>query len=138
MAGSDLDQLTGGRLNAELAKAVVRVHNQYVGRGPSRAHSFFRNNVAVVILAECLTRAERTLVEGGEAEMVLAMRRQLRAAMERELIGETERLTGCRVVAFMSDSHIDPDMAAEVFVLDRPVPGEPDFAGAAPDAPVDP
>jgi hypothetical protein len=29
------------------------------------------------------------------------------------------------VVAFPSDTHIAPDMATEVFVLDRPVPGEP-------------
>jgi hypothetical protein len=27
------------------------------------------------------------------------------------------------VVAFMNDNHIDPDVVAELFVLDRPVPG---------------
>ena len=29
-------------------------------------------------------------------------------------------LTGRKVVAFMSANHIDPDLAAEIFVLDGP------------------
>jgi hypothetical protein len=31
---------------------------------------------------------------------------------------------GCTVEAFMVANHIDPDLAAELFVLDRPVPGQ--------------
>jgi uncharacterized protein YbcI len=30
-----------------------------------------------------------------------------------------EELTGRKVVGFMSDSHIDPDLAVEVFVLEH-------------------
>jgi hypothetical protein len=36
-----------------------------------------------------------------------------------------EELTGRRVLAFMSANHIDPDLGAEIFVLDGP----PDRAG---------
>jgi uncharacterized protein YbcI len=32
-----------------------------------------------------------------------------------------EKLTDRRVVAFFSSNHIDPDLAAEIFVLDRPM-----------------
>jgi hypothetical protein len=32
-----------------------------------------------------------------------------------------ERLTKRRVVAFMSDNHLEPDMAVELFVLDGPL-----------------
>jgi hypothetical protein len=35
-----------------------------------------------------------------------------------------EALTGCKVEAFMSTNHLDPDYAAELFVLDRPVAGD--------------
>lgn len=125
MFESGTDQLIGGRLNAELAKAVVGVHNQYVGRGPSKGQAFYRNNVVVVILQEILTKAERSLIQCGKTDMVMTMRRQFQATMERDLIAEVQRLTGCTVVAFLSDTHVDPDMAAELFVLDRPVPGEP-------------
>lgn len=118
-------QLTGGRLNAALAEAVVRVHNQYVGRGPSKGQAFFRNNVIVVVMEDGFTKAEHSLVDSGRKDMVLTMRQEFQRAMEADLIAAVEGLTGCKVVAFMSDSHIDPDMAAELFVLDRPVPGEP-------------
>jgi len=37
--------------------------------------------------------------------------------MEKDLSREIEVLTGRTVVGFMSDNHIDPDLAVEVFVL---------------------
>jgi hypothetical protein len=37
-----------------------------------------------------------------------------------------EQLAGCKVRAFMSAHTLEPDLAAEVFVLDRPVTASPD------------
>ncbi len=113
-------------MNAALANAVVQIHNQYLGRGPSRGQAFFRDNLVVVVMRETLTRAERSLVETGRKAHVLAMRHEFQETMEDDLIAAVKRLTGCGVIAFMSDSHVDPDMAAEPFVLDRPVPGQSD------------
>jgi uncharacterized protein YbcI len=41
-----------------------------------------------------------------------------------ELSREIEELTGRKVIGFMSDNHLDPDLAVEVFVLEplRPAP----------------
>src|SRR4051794_37202191 len=33
----------GGELNASVARAAVRLHRSYVGRGPTRARAFFRD-----------------------------------------------------------------------------------------------
>jgi uncharacterized protein YbcI len=38
--------------------------------------------------------------------------------MRTELIEVVERLTGRKVAAFMSDNHVDPDVAVETFVLE--------------------
>jgi uncharacterized protein YbcI len=122
---SEPERLTGGRLNAAVADACVRVHNQYLGRGPSKAQAFFRDRVIVVVMEATLTKAERTLVESGRPDHVLTMRREFQSTMEEDLNRTVEDLTGCRVVAFMSDNHLAPDIAAELFILDRPVPGEP-------------
>lgn len=122
---SESEQLTGGRLNAALADACVRIHNQYLGRGPSKAQAFFRDRVVVVVMEETLTKAERSLAESGRTDHVMTMRREFQSTMEEDLNRVVEDLTGCRVVAFMSDSHLDPDIAGELFILDRPVPGEP-------------
>ena len=40
--------------------------------------------------------------------------------MRNELTAAVEGLTRRKVVAFMSASHVEPDLAAEVFVLDEP------------------
>jgi uncharacterized protein YbcI len=38
--------------------------------------------------------------------------------MREEAIAKIEELTGRKVMAFMSANHIDPDLAAELFVLE--------------------
>jgi uncharacterized protein YbcI len=48
------------------------------------------------------------------------MRRRFQAAMGDELKASVQELTGKRVVAFMSDNHLDPDIAIEVFIVDTP------------------
>jgi uncharacterized protein YbcI len=39
--------------------------------------------------------------------------------LREDAIASIEKLTGRKVIAFMSASHIDPDLAAELFVLER-------------------
>jgi uncharacterized protein YbcI len=41
--------------------------------------------------------------------------------MAPELKRGIEAITGREVVAFMSDNHLDPDIAVETFILDRPL-----------------
>jgi uncharacterized protein YbcI len=123
--GSEQEQLTGGQLNAAIANSVVQIHNQYLGRGPSKGQAFHRDNVVVVLMRETLTKAERSLAESGRKDHVLNMRQEFQRTMEGDLSGAIEELTGCKVLAFMSDNHVAPDMAAELFVLDRPVPQAP-------------
>ena len=46
------------------------------------------------------------------------MRRAYQEAMTTDCIAAIEDLTGRTVLAFMSANHIDPDVAAELFVLE--------------------
>ncbi|MEA2323919.1 MAG: hypothetical protein QOD81_3769 [Solirubrobacteraceae bacterium] len=119
------ERLTGGELNAAIARTVVRFHREHTGRGPTRAQAFYRGNVIVVIMHDAMTKAESGLIERGRADVVLEFRRGFQETMREELMATIEALTDCGVEAFMSTIHIDPDMAVEIFVLDRPVPGEP-------------
>jgi uncharacterized protein YbcI len=129
-AALEAEQLTGGRLNWAIANAAVRVHSHCVGRGPTKAMAFYRGNLVVVLLQDIMTRGERTLVDRGRLEVARQMRRQFQQVMRKALVIEVEDLTRRRVVAFMSDSSIEPDLAAELFVLDRPVLGT-ELAGTA-------
>jgi uncharacterized protein YbcI len=113
--------LVGGALNQAIANAVVRNHTRLVGRGPTKAQAFYRHNIVVVVMRDALTVGERTLVADGRADAVHALRLGLQPAMQAELTDVVERLTGCTVEAFLSANHIAPDLAAQLFVLDRSI-----------------
>jgi uncharacterized protein YbcI len=115
---------SSGQLNQAIANAVVRGHRLYVGRGPTRAHAFYHHNVVVVVMENALTQGERSLVESGRDDAVREMRHEFQEMMRRHLIHAVEELTTCTVSAALSATHIDPDVQAEVFLLDRPVPAE--------------
>ena len=115
---------SGGELNQEITNAVVRTRMRYTGRGPARAQAFHRGNVVVVLLSEPLGPAERLLDVNGRRGKVLEMRAEVREAMAGDLVRELEALTGCTVLALLGDSHVDPDVSTEVFVLDRRVGGD--------------
>jgi uncharacterized protein YbcI len=116
---------TAGHLNQQIANAVVRGHKRFLGRGPTKAQAFFRHNIVVVLMEDNLTEAERSLTRNGDEEAVLGMRQRYDEMMRRDLVATVEALTGCTVEAFMSSHHVEPDLSAALFVLDRPVPIEP-------------
>ncbi|MGA2925799.1 MAG: Na-translocating system protein MpsC family protein [Solirubrobacteraceae bacterium] len=113
-----------GELALAISTAVVRSLASTTGRGPTRAKTTLGENAVFVVLQDTLTRGERTLVQAGEAEAVLDLRRRWQKVMRTSCCRTIEELTGRTVVGFMSDNHIDPDIAVEVFILE-PVGADP-------------
>ena len=107
----------GGVLQASISQAVVRVMADSTGRGPTKARTTIDRDLIVVLLQNSLTTGERYLAGNDHAEQVLAMRRAYQAAIRANCVDAIEQLTNRTVIAFMSANHIDPDLAAEVFVL---------------------
>jgi len=113
-----------GQLAAVISTAVVGALARTTGRGPTMAKTTLGENGVFVVLQDSLTVGERTLADAGEAAAVLDLRHRWQRVMRAEISREVERLTGRRVIGFMSDNHIDPDLAVEVFVLEPPRPDE--------------
>jgi len=107
-----------GELATAISNAVVQALAQTTGRGPTKAKTTFGENGVFVVLQDSLTRGERTLADAGEAAVVLDLRRRWQTVMEADVSRHIEELTGRKVIGFMSDNHIDPDLAVEVFVLE--------------------
>jgi len=115
----------GGELAAEISRTVVRALSETTGRGPTKAKTTIGENGVFVVLQDTLTHGERTLSDAGEGRLVLDLRRRWQAIMQASVSHSIEELTGRKVIGFMSDNHIDPDLAVEVFVLaPRPVNGK--------------
>jgi uncharacterized protein YbcI len=114
-------RLAGGELNCAIVNAVVGVHSRQLGRGPTGALSFYRDNVIVVLMQDALTRAEQSLVQVGDENTVKRVRGAYREMLREELIEVVEGLTGREVLALLCDHSVNPDLSTEVFVLDRPL-----------------
>jgi uncharacterized protein YbcI len=119
-----VQKLTGGELNAAISNAIVAAFADCTGRGPTMARTSIRDDVVLCVMQHTLTKGERSLAADGKSDFVITMRRTFQETMREQLVGSVERLTGRNVIAFMSDNHIEPDVATETFVLEPSPEGE--------------
>jgi uncharacterized protein YbcI len=103
---------------ASVTNDLVRLHSEYYGKGPTKARSYVVSDTVVSILEGGFTTVEATLIAEGKSRAVHDVRRSFQAAMEDRFRAVVERATGRRVIAYMSQTHTDPDLAIELFVLD--------------------
>lgn len=112
-----------GELRTQISTAMVKLLREHSGRGPTRARTYVSDDIVTVILHDTLSGPEHKLIDGGEDRFVLELRHRFQLAMADEATEMVERLTGRKVSAFMSANHLEPDVAAELFVLE-PLPGD--------------
>lgn len=107
-----------GSLTNSISNLVVRTLNEYTGRGPTKARTYIQDDLISVVLRDTLTRGEQSLVDEGYADRVLETRHMYQRTMRKDIVTGIEELTGRRVIAFLSDNHIDPDIAIESILLE--------------------
>jgi uncharacterized protein YbcI len=113
--GGTQERSTGNVLQA-VSNAMVRLHKEQLGRGPTNARTYFAGpDTLVCTLEDSLLPAERMMVEMGEAQRVRESRMFLQVASQDEFIEAVEELLSRKVRAF--SSAIDPDAGVvfEVF-----------------------
>jgi uncharacterized protein YbcI len=113
-------------VNQEINSGAVRIVREYTGRGPTKARSVIDKNSVTILFGDALTAGERRLAESGKADTVLKTRHDFQLVMRDDLVKVVEDALDRKVIAFMSDNHIDPDYGVEVFVLE---PAEQSDAG---------
>jgi uncharacterized protein YbcI len=102
---------------ASVANEVVRLKAHYYGKGPTEAKAYLNDDILVVVLKGGLTTVERTLLEAGDLDLVRRVRLRFQEVMEQNFIDAVQRLTGQRVLTYMSQIVFDPDFCFEFFVL---------------------
>jgi uncharacterized protein YbcI len=111
-------QVGAGSIAADISNAVVRLISEYTGRGPTKARTYIHDDLITVVLRDSLTKGERSLVAAGKVDVVLSTRKAYQSAMKTDLVAAVEGCSGREVVAFLSENHIEPDIAIESFVLE--------------------
>ena len=109
-------------MNAAITSALVGIQTQYLERGPRTASTFHHQNVLVTLMHGVLTPAEVSLTEEEHRrDAVTNIRHLFQQTMEKDFREAVERLSGRTVVAFISGTHVAPDIASELFILDEPL-----------------
>ncbi len=107
----------GEHRHAAISNLMVGLLKEYTGRGPTKARTTLGDHVVTCVLEDTLTKGERHLVARGEHRTVLETRRLFQELIREQATTQVEKILDRTVIAFMSDNHIDPDLAVETFVL---------------------
>jgi uncharacterized protein YbcI len=125
--GAAGDRLFGGQLLAAISTGIVKLLREHYGRGPIKAKTYALDDIIVCVLrGSGFTALEQTMMDSSDADRndrVVAMREDFQRLMAERYKALIEELTDRRVMAFLSQAHVEPDITLEVFFIDRPLEG---------------
>jgi uncharacterized protein YbcI len=113
---------TTGQVASTISRQLVQLHARLYGRGPTRAKTHVHSDYVLSVLEDIFTPAERTLISAGKGEHVFTTRRAFQEAVQLEFCEIVEAATGREIRAFMSQVHLETQVAVEIFLLE-PLPG---------------
>jgi uncharacterized protein YbcI len=113
----------GGSLLAQISNEFVTMQKEYWGLGPVQAKSYMMDDLLLVVMRGGTTRAERTMLDFGQQDLVRTFRQTFENEMTKNLTDKIERLTGRKVLTYQSQILFDPDIVTELFVFDKAADG---------------
>src|SRR4051794_40384998 len=115
---SETHAMQVGQTLAAVSNAIVKLHKEQFGRGPTHARTDFAGrDTLVCTLDNALLPAERAMVDMGEDQRVRESRTFLQAATARLFIQAVEETLGREVRAFASATDPGANVVFEVFAL---------------------
>jgi uncharacterized protein YbcI len=113
-----------------VSNALVALHKEQFGRGPTSARTNFAGPDSLVCIFEnALLPAERAMVEMGEAQRVRESRMWFQVATSEKFVETVEQIVGRTVRAFASATDPEKGVVMEIFVFEP----RDDGAGAGAD-----
>jgi uncharacterized protein YbcI len=116
-AGHETARAERGEVLTAVSDGIVALFKDFYGKGPTRAKTYYEDDLVVCLLRGGFTRVEETLRDAGRGHEVILQRMAFQDVMRDRFESVIEQATGRRVVGFMSGNQQDPDMLCEIFVL---------------------
>jgi uncharacterized protein YbcI len=111
---------------AAVSNALVALHKEQFGRGPTKARSHFAGPDALTcVMEDVLLPAERKLVALGEQASVRETRSSFQVATASEFIATVEQIVYRKVRAFASAVDPDTNTVFENFYFEALGPDQP-------------
>jgi uncharacterized protein YbcI len=102
-----------------VSKEMVKLYKEQFGRGPETVWTRYAGPDGLVsILGNSLTPVERRMREMGEEQRLRDIRLMFQHATEPKFREAVERVTGRKVIGFMSGIDVNNDISCEVFTLE--------------------
>jgi uncharacterized protein YbcI len=115
------EDIQGRRAHGDVLTAIsdglVGLLKEYYGHGPTRAKSYYEDDLVVCVLRGGFSRVEQTLLDGGRGAAVIQQRMEFQEVMRERFAEVIEAATGRRVIGFMSGNQQHPDLMCELFIL---------------------
>ena len=123
---TDSDQ-NGASVLEAVCTAMIRLHKEQFGRGPTTARSGFVGPDALLcVLEDALLPAELNMVKMGDHQRVRESRIAFQAATASEFVSAVEEIVGRKVRAFGSAVDVEQNVVFENFVFERESAGDGD------------
>ena len=91
-----------------ISDGMVALLKEFYGRGPTRAKSYYEDDLVVCLLRGGFSRVEQTLLAGGRGPSVIQQRMEFQELMRERFEAVIEQATGRQVIGFMSGNQQDP------------------------------
>jgi uncharacterized protein YbcI len=123
---------TGEELLGAVTEAMVGFHRHYYHREPVTAKTMLLgDDLLACVLSGVYTDVEKTMIEIQRGTIVQETRNAFQTAMQDKFIAAVQALSGRRVLAFISNHHVGPDIEIELFFLvPEGTSEQPDWAQA--------
>lgn len=120
--------LVGDDLLVAVNDAMIDLHRRFHHRAPAVSRTqMLGDDLLACVMGGVYTEVEKTLIELQRSREVRDSRSAFQQAMQRDFVEVVERLSGRRVVTFLSTHNVGPDLEVELFFLEAPddAPAEP-------------
>src|SRR3954465_3964458 len=107
-----------GKLAAAISNAITGLHREYYGRGASRTRTVMGADYIICFMEDVYTPVERTLIDAGKFAAVQETRSAFQDTMREKFSTAVEEAVGRKVIGFLSQVHVDPDLSIETFILE--------------------
>jgi uncharacterized protein YbcI len=112
------EALSGDELLAAVTEAMLGFHQRYYHREPVSAKTMLLgDDLLACVLGGVYTDVEKTMIEIQRSTLVQETRNAFQTAMQDKFINTVQKLSGRRVLAFVSNHHVGPDIEIELFLL---------------------
>jgi uncharacterized protein YbcI len=111
-----MDDLPREKL-VEIADAMAQIKSTHFGKGPASSRAYAADDYVFVVMRGGLTEAEKTMLAGGEEDLVRRWRLRFQELTRDKFTGAVEKATGREVVDYHSQLLAPSETVVEMFIL---------------------